>query len=69
MDVLHAVLVELAKLDQHWTAKLRADSFENDRTRNQGVGRIKAIDEIKGIVVEIRKKQSGGEVEEEETKQ
>ena len=67
MDALSSLLAELMKLDSHWTARLRSDSFDDDRRRNQAVGRVKMIDEIKALVAELRKKQSAEDVYEEET--
>jgi hypothetical protein len=58
MDVLTALQAELAKLDAHWTAKLRSDGFDTDRTRHQAVGRVKQIDEIRQIVAELKHKKT-----------
>lgn len=66
MDALAALMAELKKLDAHWTSKLRTDAFDTDRSRHQAVGRVKQIDEIRAIVIELRKKQAAGEDFEEE---
>lgn len=50
MSVIDKILKHLDAEDAGLTARLRFDKFDTDRTRNQAVGRIKQIDELRDFV-------------------
>ena len=54
MDVLERIVKHLDAEDASLTARLRFDKVDTDRTRNQAVGRVKQIEELKQFILTLR---------------